>query len=149
MIVLLCVIIAGMGYMIYFLYEAFKEKNSQYNKMRKNFFLLYDWMDLERTGEHVLASRLQEKGYHEILIYGWGYLGERLYRELENTPIKVIGIVDKKNTNNYYDLPSYRVQSELPQADAVLITVLYDVEKIQVDVSKVIECPVISIEDFM
>lgn len=53
-------------------------------------FLLYDWMDLERTGEHVLASRLQEKGYHEILIYGWGYLGERLYRELENTPIKVI-----------------------------------------------------------
>ena len=76
-------------------------------------------------------------------------MGERLYRELENTPIKVIGIVDKKNTNNYYDLPSYRVQSELPQADAVLITVLYDVEKIQVDVSKVIECPVISIEDFM
>lgn len=148
-IILLCVIIACMGYSIIFLYRAFQEKDSQYNKTRKNFLLLYDWMDLERTGEQVLVLRMLEEGYNEILIYGWGYLGERLFRELENTPIKVAGILDKKNTSNYYGLPAYTMRSKLPRADAVIITVLYDTEKIKTAVGKMITCPIISIEEFM
>ncbi|MDE7336992.1 MAG: hypothetical protein K2N32_02640, partial [Clostridia bacterium] len=120
------------------MYKAFQEKDTQYNKIWKNFLLLYDWMDLERTGEQVLASHLLEKGYNEILIYGWGYLGERLVRELENTQIKVIGILDKKKTHNYYALPVYTMQDKLPKADVVIITVLYDMEKIKMDVSRMI-----------
>lgn len=148
-IVLLCAVIVCMGYGMIFLYKAFQEKDTQYNKIRKNFLLLYDWMDLERTGEQVLALHLLEEGYNEILIYGWGYLGERLFRELENTQIKVVGILDKKRTNNNYALPVYTMQDKLPKADAVIITVLYDMEKIKMDVSEMITCPIINIEELL
>lgn len=138
-----------MGYVIFFLYEAFREKNKQYNKIRKNFLLLYDWMDLERTGGRVLGALLKERGYNEIIIYGWGYLGERLYRELESTQIKVVGILDRKSINNFYNITSYTMQNELPKVDAVINTVLYDEEKIKEEVGKMIKCPVINLEEFV
>lgn len=138
-----------MGYSVLFLYRAFKQKDAQYNKMKRNFLLLYDWMDMERTGDNVLASILRDMGYREIIIYGWGYLGERLYRELENSQIKIKGILDKRYVNNFYHIPTYTLQNKLPSADAVIVAVLYDREKIKTDIAKLVNCPVIGLEEIL
>lgn len=148
---LLLIIIVLMGCVIHLLYEAFKEKNAQYNKMRRNFLMLYDWMDLEleSSGGRALASVLQERGYNEIIIYGWGYLGNRLYRELRHTQIQVKGILDRSGIGNFYNIPSYSLQSQLPESDAVIVTVLNDVEKIRNDVEKITKCPIVNLEELI
>lgn len=148
---MLIVIIALMGYSLFFLYGAFKEKCGQYDKFKRNFLMLYDWMDLEseNTGNRALATLLEKKGYNEIIIYGWGYLGNRLYRELRHTQIQIKGVLDRRGVSNLYNIPSYSLQSQLPEADAVIVTVLSDVEKIRYDVEKIMKCPVVGLEELI
>lgn len=138
-----------MGYMLIWLYKAFEKKNIQYNKLMRNFLALYDWMDLEQKDHKAIAVLLQEKGYKEIIIYGWSYLGNCLYKELEGTSIKVKGILDRRCVSNIYNIPVYSLESDPPEADAVINTVLYDQEKIREAVGRKIKCPVINIEELM
>lgn len=147
LIVILLLIIIFMGYIVSFLYKAFKQKDIQFSKMKRNFLLLYDWMELARTSDKVLASLLQEKGFTEIIIYGWGYLGKQLYKELQGSQINVKGILDRGCANNEYNIPIYSLQSELPQVDAVIVTVLYDGEKIRNDLVGKVKCPIMSLEE--
>lgn len=151
MTVLLLVVVILMGYFNFFLYGAFKKKNAQYDKIRRNFLMLYDWIDLESecSESRGLASVLQKKGYNKIIIYGWGYLGNLLYRELRHSQIEIKGILDRKCVANVYNIPSYSLQSELPEADAVIVTVLYDAEIIRNDVSKIVKCPIVSLEELV
>lgn len=151
MIILSLIIIVLMGSLIFFLYGAFKEKTEQYSKLRRNFLMLYDWMDLEseNSEKRALASILQERGYNEIIIYGWGYLGNRLYRELRHTQIQVKGILDRSGTGNSYNIPSFSLKSRLPNADAVIVTVLNDGDKIRNDVGKITECPIVDLEELI
>lgn len=138
-----------MGYIVSFLYRAFKLKDKQFNKTRRNFLMLCDWMDFNRTENKALASLLWEKGYEEVIIYGWGYLGQQLYKDLQDTQIKVKGILDRKTINNVYNIPAYTLQSELPEANGVIITVLYDEEKIRSDLIEKVKCPIICLEDLI
>lgn len=149
MIVILLMIIFFMGYIILFLYGAFKQKCVQFDKMKRNCLMLCKWMNITRTGDAALASLLQEKGYDEIIIYGWGYLGEQLFKDLQSTQIKIKGILDRKSIKNEYNIPVYSLQSELPQVDAIIITVLYDGEKIRNDLGKIIKCPTMSLEELI
>lgn len=138
-----------MGGIILFLYEAFKRKDVQYNKVKRQFLVLYDWMDLSRTGDKVLASLLHEKGYNKIIIYGWGYLGKQLYKDLQGSRIKVKGILDRGSVPNVYNIPTYSLRSELPEADVIIITVLYEGEKIKKDLSETVKCPIMSLEELI
>lgn len=147
MLVILFVIIIGC--IVHFLYDAFKEKDEQFNKIKRNFLLLNDWMDLSRAENHALASLLWKKGYKEIMIYGWSFLGEQLYKDLEGTQIKVKGILDRRTVTNVYNIPTYSLNSKLPKVDAVIITVLYDGEKIKNDLAKVVKCPAINLEELV
>lgn len=142
-------LVITIGYTIHFLYNAFKQKCAEYDKMKGNFLLLYDWMDLNRTKNNALASLLWEKGYKEIIIYGWGYLGMQLYKDLQDTQIKIKGILDRKIVNNFNNIPTYSLKSELPEVDAVIITVLYDGGKIRNDVGKKVDCPIVSLEELI
>lgn len=149
MIVILLLIIIFMGYIIFFLYGAFKQKDVEFNKMKRNCILFYDWMDINRTGDKVLVSLLQEKGYNEIIIYGWGYLGEQLFKELQGTQIKVKGILDRRSFENAHNIPVYSVQSELPDVDVVINTGLFDEDKIKDDLSKIVKCPIMRLEELI
>lgn len=146
LVILFAIII---GCIVHFLYNAFKDKDEQYNKIKRNFLLLNDWMDFSRTENHALASLLWEKGYKEIIIYGWSFLGEQLYKDLQGTQIKVKGILDRRTVTNVYNTPTYNLKSKLPEVDAVIITVLYDGEKIKNDLATVVKCPAISLEDLV
>lgn len=151
MVILLIVIIIFMGYSIIFLYGAFRQKCEQHDKFKRNFLMLYDWMDLELENDRdrALAVLLEKRGYRRLIIYGWGYLGNRLYRELRHTQIEIKGILDRRGVSNSYNIPSYSLQSHLPDADAVIVTVLNDLEKIRQDVEKITDCPVVSLEELI
>lgn len=138
-----------MGYSIFFLYEAFKQKDMQHSKVLRNFLVLYDWMSLKQSNHEALAIALQEKGYYNIMIYGWGYLGNLLFKELENSHIKVEGILDRRQVANSYNIPSYALLNDFPKVDAVVVTVLYDREKIRKDIEKVVSCPIINLEELI
>lgn len=115
----------------------------------RNFLVLYDWMDLEQTNHKALAASLLEKEYNEIIIYGWSYLGNCLYKELYGTSIKVKGILDQRCVSNVYDIPVYSLQNKLPKVDAVINTVLYDEDKIKETIGRMSDCPIINIEELM
>jgi len=147
--ILLLTIIGVMGYSIFFLYEAFKQKDMQHNKVLRNFLILYDWMSLKQSNHGAVAMALQERGYHNIMIYGWGYLGNLLFMELENSHIKVKGILDRRQVANIYNIPIYTLDSSLPKVDAIVVTVLYDEKKIREDIEKAVSCPIINLEELI
>ncbi len=145
----LFLIIGLMGCVIAFLYQAFKQKNEQYNKMARSFFLLYDWMALMRENDRVLALALQEKGITNIMIYGWGYLGKQLCLDLQGSEVKVTGIIDRRPVNNVYQIPVYSLQKELPDTDAIIITVLYDEVAIRKNIERIARCQIINLEELI
>lgn len=149
MIILLLIVIVIMGYVIFFLYDAFKQKSIQYNRVKRNFLLLWDWKDIESMNCQGLDSILQKKGYNRIIIYGWGYLGEQLYKELRDTLIEVKGILDRKHVSNFYKISSYTLHDELPDADAVIVTVSYDIERIKKDISEIAAYPILDLEELL
>ncbi len=146
---ILLLIIFFMLYVIFFLYRAFEQKCIQYDKVMRNFLMLYDWMEEKQKDSEILVSFLQERGYGEILVYGWGYLGRLLCKELEHTQIKVKGIIYRRHLSDTYGIPSYRSQDALPKVDAVVLTVLYDGERIMDDIKMNMDCPIISLEEFV
>ena len=60
-LVILLLFILFMVYVIFFLYRAFEQKNVQYDKVMRNFLLLYDWMEQKQNDPDVLVSSLQKK----------------------------------------------------------------------------------------
>lgn len=138
-----------MLYIIFFLYGAFKQKCIQYDKIMRNFLILYDWMERKQNDSDSFVTVLQKKGYNKIVIYGWGYLGHLLCKELMYTQIEVKGILDRKCLIDTYNIPSYRLQDDLPKVDAVVLTVLYDGERIRDNLNRIMDCPVISLEAFL
>lgn len=70
-----------------------------------------------------IKNYLKEKKIKNIAIYGYGFFGERLYRELQGTEIKIDYIIDKRKEINV-DIKTINPQSEWPQVDAIIITPL-------------------------
>ena len=83
------------------------------------------------------------------MIYGWGYLGNLLFMELENSHIKVKGILDRRQVANIYNILIYTLDSSLPKVDAIVVTVLYDEKKIREDIEKAVSCPIINLEELI
>lgn len=86
------------------------------------------WMRLLQQGRS-LGDTLIQMGYKRIAIYGYGHLGKALYRELAESKCCVSYIVDKYLSEN--DTEVLRPGEDIPGIDAVIVTAIYDYEKIR------------------
>lgn len=86
---------------------------------------------LERDKDRIsIPKLLMEKGIRSVAVYGMGYLGCRLYDELEGNGIDIRYVMDRELETIDGVLKVVRPDEDLPQADAIVVTVLEDTDRI-------------------
>lgn len=100
------------------------------------------WLCLLQRGNR-LGDTLIQMGYKKIAIYGYGYLGKALYRELAESGCCVAYIIDKYLSEN--EIEVLRPGEDMPEIDAVIVTAVYEYEKIRKKYEK--ETPYVSLSE--
>lgn len=123
------------------------DRKTDYGAKMKEFYdLLITWLILKQENKS-LADYFKKNNYNTMAIYGMKELGERLLDELRDTEINVRYIIDKNADEIYSDLDIYTPDDELEDVDVVVVTAIHYFDEIEVEMSKKMNCPIISLED--
>lgn len=123
-----------------------KEQCRRGDKFVRMFRLLNYWMQLKESGKSITCY-MKKMGYNNIAIYGIGYLGKHLIKELYKSEIHIDYLVDKKVVEIEEEIVIYKPEASLPETDVMIITAIMDFDDIADKVESKIQCPIISLED--
>ena len=105
-------------------------------KSRLFYWVLTRWVKMKNEG-HSCAYVLKKRGIHSIAVYGYAEIGKLLCEELIGTDIEVRYIIDKKVEKSEDDsIKVYIPQENLPDVDAVIVTVIYYYDEIRSELEK-------------
>lgn len=107
-------------------------KNVQDSAKRnaQNFKCASSWLTISDS-RGAVAKWLREQRISEIAIYGMGYLGEHLLKELENTDINIKYVIDRNPEKVQGKYRCCSPEEELPEVQTIIITPVYDFESIK------------------
>lgn len=97
---------------------------------------LYDmWMSLPHDA---IINYLNEKKMHNIVIYGFATLGQRLYYELKDSRVNIVGVIDR---NPRIKIPDVNVSNTITQdknvvVNAVIVTAIFSFDAIKKDLEE-------------
>ncbi len=83
--------------------------------------MLSNWLDLRRKGTPLL-SYFHKNNYRKIAIYGYGYLGKQLTKELEDSDVIIAYIIDRNSSINAGKYSVYPLSNNLPEVDSIIVT---------------------------
>lgn len=109
------------------------------------------WLDAVICRKMV-SEYLFQNGYHHVAIYGMGRIGKHLWKEFQSSNIYVDYIIDReisKRAGYYEDVPCFDLESELPSADMIIVTIPSEGEKIASELRKKAGWPVKQIEEIL
>lgn len=118
------------------------------NRYFINMTLLKKWLMRQQAGKDLISFFIQNN-YHEIAIYGMGHLGECLLSALKRSDIKVKYAIDRNADNILSEIDIKKCDSYLPAVDAVIVTAVCHYADIKKELEKVIQCPIISLEEVL
>lgn len=127
--------------------KTFEEKNEMEKKLRQYYDLMNYWMKMIAEGK-TIHSWLEDKQYKNIVIYGMGELGNRLYEQIKNMNI-VAYAIDQNPISIFKDLNVVSEVLESKTVDAVIITPVYDFGSIKSKLASKFDCDIISLEDMI
>jgi len=145
-IILIVGMLSGSGIINFYNKKQISREKREKEKNVQILTFLNSWLIMYQMDKNMIPY-IEDMGYEKIAIYGMGILGQRLYDELENTSILVRYAIDQ-NAANIRDLVEIKHPSdELEEVDAVIVTSLYYYDEIKQNLSKKLQCPIISIKD--
>ena len=99
----------------------------------RGYWKVFDaWLSLlENCG--TVADYLRKKNYKSVAIYGYGMLGKHLVHQLKALGVCVDYVIESNTGKETDGIPMYSLDSILPEVDAVIVTVMYDYDKIYED----------------
>ena len=119
-----------------------------------NMVKIYDyWMYLKNKGIKLEQYFVNHK-YRTIAVYGMNYIGNRIYDELLNTSIKVYFGIDMAGNSIEYEIPILNMKSsefieKVQDIDVIVVTALASYQQILVELRKICNNPVVSIEQIL
>ena len=116
------------------------------NKFKNYYSVLTQWLTLKQKNQS-LEKYFIDNGYKTIAVYGMGELGNRLYEELKETEIIIKYGIDKNG--GFGEIEILDIDDELPEVDVVVVTAVFDFDKIEGNLRDKVNCPVISLEDIV
>lgn len=111
---------------------------------------VYDqWLDNSISGNRS-DKYLADRGFKRIVIYGMGRMGLRLYKELEDSDIDVVGCVDRNAGNIIYEGIEIKDAGNIPtDADVIVVTAVCYYDEVLDFLSNITDLPVISLEEIV
>ena len=123
-----------------------KNKDKTIQKYKMYYQMLVSWMDLLEGGRH-LSNYLEKNRYYRVAVYGGHDIGRHVVKQLQGTRVCVEYIIDRNGSLKENDfLPTYRPDDQLPRADAIIVTPIWDYQNIKEKLSVKTSCPVISLK---
>lgn len=120
---------------------------SEKNDRNILYIKMYDlWIEQKQKNKS-LASFFEKKGFRRIAVYGLNGLGKRMIDELQKTGIKVEYVIDKNADKICTDIEVFSPDSELKEADAIVVAQVYYFDEIEDLLQSKVKCPIISLED--
>lgn len=85
-----------------------------------------------------IKSVFEENAIYSVAVYGLGRIGKNLIAELANQNIRTLYCVDKNyGEDTYKEIPCYGIESMLPDADILIITVSGSVDEIKTEIAPI------------
>ena len=138
----------GAGVVLKSMGKANMEGQKMSEKHLALFLMMNQWVAVKQDGKN-LADYFEKNNYHSIAIYGMSYAGERLLEELKNSNIQVKYGIDKNAAGIYSDIELVTMEDKLDEVDAVVVTPIFFFDEIEQQLSKKVDCPIISLEDIL
>lgn len=127
--------------------ELLKDNNNKNDKFIRYYNLLNQWMYLKENNKNI-TDYLKENDILKVAVYGYGDLGKHLVKEIENSELEIIYIIDKqKEISSKWKVKE--PDDNFDPVDAVIVTAFMDYEEILNNIKKKLKCPVISIEELV
>lgn len=108
------------------------------------------WLWLKLDGKKI-SDYLSQHGKKKIVIYGMSDMGNCLYKDLQNSNVKVLYTIDQGFPKLYYDIECYKLDevSERDKPDMVIVTIPHIYEKIVDSIRTYFDCEVICITELV
>lgn len=117
-------------------------------KNRMLYRCMNKWLVLKQRNVKISSFFIDRK-LNTIAIYGFHHMGQRLYDELKDSPVKVAYVIDKNDSIAFSDLPVVQREAKLEVVDAIIVTPICDFLEIKEDLAKRVKCKIISMEDVL
>ncbi len=125
------------------------EENQKLSDKHLSLFLMMNqWVKVKQEGKN-LASYFEQKGYHNIAVYGMSYAGKSFVNELEGSSIKIKYGIDQNADSIYTEIDIKSPDDELETVDAIVVTPVTFFTEIEAQMSRKTNCPIISLEDIL
>ncbi len=121
---------------------GYKGKIARY----ESYWRIMDKWLLLKEQKKSLSNILEEKGCYKVALYGVGMLGKHLICDLSGSNVKIVCAIDKNSVEGQFDFPIIDLNGQIPVADAVIVTPVYEFEKIRIQLNEKGIKHVISIE---
>lgn len=134
-------------------YTKIKQHEVDFALMKKNEAILKlfnQWLIIKQEGKTIEAY-LKESGYKKIAIYGMSYAGERLLDDLNGTDVSVAYAVDK-NADRIFAETEVVAKDDMENmgpVDAIIVTAITFFDEIEEELSEIVDCPILSLEDIL
>lgn len=126
--------------------ETIERKNKEVDKYKSYYYLYNKWMRLKESGKR-LESYFKDNKIEYVALYGLSDIGLNLYDELMKDGIKVLYAMDRSLIKYDSEIPIKKLDDDLEQVDAVIVTVVDEFDAIKSELSQKFTCPILSLED--
>ena len=123
------IIISFFAFLLCLQQKYIKKLKLRARKERGLFFLMNQWIGLKQDNQQI-ETYFQKNNYQRIAVYGMGFVGMRLIKELRNTNLNIIYGIDQNAANISSDLKLLTLEDELPEVDVIIVTVLGSFQEI-------------------
>lgn len=110
--------------------------------------MVNQWLILKQEGKG-LETCLRKMGYGSIAVYGMGLYGRHVIRELQTGNVSVAYGIDRRELTPYKGITIYQPMKQLPHADVIVNTIIYDHVNVQKTLAEITDISVISLEDIV
>lgn len=127
-------------------YEFTKEQCKRGDKFWRMFQAANCWLDILEDNKNII-NYFKARNFNNVAVYGIGYLGKHLVKELVRSEIKIDYIIDKYIKENSDNITMYGPEEALPDTSVIVVTALMDFDEIAALLETKVKCPIISLED--
>lgn len=128
--------------------KSMKEKDQCIMSLSRHDQLLDKWLILKEQKIN-FSLYFNKYGYKHIAIYGMGKLGKHLQQELKDSNVKIVYGIDKNSQKKEASIDVYVPSQQLPNTDAVVITILSGYKEVCDLLREYMNCPLISLEEII
>lgn len=118
------------------------------DKSMRMSFLCSVWMRLCHDSCSISAY-LKKQRYKTVAIYGDGYFGKQLYKELKKDHINVVCFIDRNADYLKEEIPVYKPEKNFPVTDVIIITIIQQGKEVKKSLAELSFAKILCLEDLL